>query len=213
MTAISRRISPLKYTKSSIAQNWCFKTSFKYKRKFFAAGLGLEPGFRLLSNEWVEWKFIFILEREQKECYAYSGCTPFAYACSRSCVSLPDFFTSHHSILLVKMTLERSLKVCYRMLARKRFFYTLPDHLMVWNPYNLHSFGNKRSVQSFVFIAAGSSNGRMYPSGGYHLGSSPSPAAMNGKHFFYPTHSFDSRTHPSGGYHLGSSPNPAALMW
>jgi hypothetical protein len=30
----------------------------------------------------------------------------------------------------------------------------------------------------FVLKAAGSSNGRMYPSGGYHLGSSPSPAAL-----------------------------------
>ena len=36
----------------------------------------------------------------------------------------------------------------------------------------------RRQSAMFVFKAAGSSNGRMYPSGGYHLGSSPSPAAL-----------------------------------
>src|SRR3989344_3621071 len=54
---------------------------------------------------------------------------------------------------------------------------------------------------------AGSSNGRTHPSGGWYLGSNPSPAALGRKKNL----AGGSRTHSSGGWYLGSNPGPAAL--
>ena len=45
--------------------------------------------------------------------------------------------------------------------------------------YPTCSFNIYVYLRQFVNSAAGSSNGRMHPSGGCHLGSNPSPAALN----------------------------------
>ena len=64
------------------------------------------------------------------------------------------------------------------------------------------SCAGRKTKEHNTTHTARSSNGRMYPSGGYHLGSSPSLAAVK----------ITGTIGVSGTVYLGSSPGPAAIF-
>ncbi len=81
--------------------------------------------------------------------------------------------------------------------------FILPDRLMVSRACERRLFEGMSKGSKIVFSAAGSSNGRTSGFGPEYLGSSPSPAALNGNFpYSYLAHALARRTSGFGPEHL-----------